>query len=123
MSSWYHASLLNWWESLFPGSASELVTAEELFPVIDHNIRRAPISVTFEELEDEVPESSMGARDEAGDTKQAQPSTVNQLLNENEQILYGPLYNSQALQGYILLCCQVPHIYDIKILSCILSFL
>lgn len=89
------------------GSASELVTAEELFPVIDHNIRRAPISVTFEELEDEAPESSTEARDETGDPKQAQPSTVNQLLNENEQILNGPLYNSQALQGYILLCCQV----------------
>lgn len=92
-----------------PGSASKYVTAEQLFPVVDHNIRRAPISVTFEELGDEVSESSKQAPDEAGDSKEAQPSIADQLLNGNEQILYGPLYNSQALQGYILLCCQVPY--------------
>ena len=85
------------------------MTAEQLFPVVDYNIKRAPISVTFEELEDDISVSSKEAPDEACDTRQAQPSIVDQLLNENEQILYGPLYNTQALQGYILICCQVLH--------------
>lgn len=89
------------------GSISELVTAEQLFPVVDRNIKRAPISVTFEELEDQVSETSKEAKDGAGNTNQAQLSTVDQILNENEQMLYGPLYNAHALQGYILLCCQV----------------
>ncbi|KAG0564595.1 hypothetical protein KC19_8G123800 [Ceratodon purpureus] len=94
-------------ESIVRGSASELVTADQLFPVVDYNIKRAPISVTVEELEDDISVSSKEAPDEACDTREAQPSIVDQLLNENEQILYGPLYNTQALQGYILICCQV----------------
>ena len=81
------------------------MTAEQLFPVVDPDIRRAPISVTFVEVEDEISESSK----EADDTNQAEPSIVDQIMNGNGQILYGPLYNAQALQGYILLCCQVPH--------------
>lgn len=75
--------------------------------MVDRNIKRAPISVTFEELEDQVSETSKEAKDGAGNTNQAQLSTVDQILNENEQMLYGPLYNAHALQGYILLCCQV----------------
>jgi hypothetical protein len=89
------------------GSARGLVTAEQLFPVVDHQIRRAPISVTFEEVEDEVSGKSKEADEKVKNSMPTQPSIVDQLLNENEQILYGPLYNSQALQGYILLCCQV----------------
>lgn len=103
----YVTTLLNWWE-LCAGSASGLVTAEQLFTVADRQIRRAPISVTFEDVEDEVSGLSKEVDDKVENSMPTQPSIVDQLLNENEQILYGPLYNSQALQGYILLCCQVP---------------
>jgi protein farnesyltransferase subunit beta len=82
------------------------VTSEELFPVVDLNIRRAPVSVSFEEVdEDSGMSKEADAKDE--NVMPTLPSIVDQLLNENEQILYGPLYNSQALQGFILLCCQV----------------
>lgn len=83
------------------------MAAEQLFPVVDHHVRRVPISVTFEDVEDEVLVVPKEADDAVQNSMPTQPSIVDQLLNEDEQILYGPLYNSQALQGYILLCCQV----------------
>ncbi|CAK9238347.1 unnamed protein product [Sphagnum troendelagicum] len=35
------------------------------------------------------------------------PTVINQFMSTDDQLLYGPLFNAQALQGYILLCCQV----------------
>lgn len=66
------------------------VSAMSLFPAIEHlNWRHA----IFEDDEDKN-EGEDTSADLLGDCK------------------WGPLYNIQALQGYILLCCQVycePH--------------
>lgn len=84
------------------------MTAENLFPVVDGQVKRAPISVTFEEVSDEVLDTSCNS--DKPELLKKRLSIVDQLLNEDKQVLYGPLDNPQALQAYILLCCQVEYI-------------
>jgi len=86
-------------------SSRQTMTAEYLFPVVDSQVKRAPISVTFEEVSDEVLDTSCNS--DKPELLKKRCSIVDQLLNEDKQVLYGPLDNPQALQAYILLCCQV----------------
>jgi hypothetical protein len=81
------------------------VTAEWLFPVTDTQIKRPPIAVTVEEVGGDETEGSVDVEKEKRTSRR--PTVINQFMSTDDQLLYGPLFNAQALQGYILLCCQV----------------
>ncbi len=81
------------------------VTAEWLFPVTDTQIKRLPIAVTVEEVAGDETEGSVDVEKEKRTSRR--PTVINQFMSTDDQLLYGPLFNAQALQGYILLCCQV----------------
>lgn len=81
-------------------SEVQSVTAERLFHVTDTIIERIPTSVVCGELHEEF----VNIQTCQGDTYGESSSTS---VGVKEDILYGPLHNTQALQGYLLLCCQV----------------
>lgn len=81
--------------------------AERLFPMSDSGIWRGPSgtkTVEVAELADDWQGAPGGA---SGSNSDSTGSTFD--LGSSDDIFYGPIFNSQALQAYILLCCQVKY--------------
>ncbi|CAM6102076.1 unnamed protein product [Calypogeia fissa] len=80
-------------------------SAERLFPMSEPGVRRVPSHTKIVEVV-ELPDDWQGAPAAASGSHSIDfpESTVD--LGSWDDVLYGPIFNSQALQAYILLCCQ-----------------
>ncbi|BBN17717.1 protein farnesyltransferase subunit beta [Marchantia polymorpha subsp. ruderalis] len=90
------------WDS---DSLRGFTSADKLFPMVEIGFHREPQSVRCVEVV-EAPQAV--AQDSgAGTTESSSNSSRSTVeLDSIDECLYGPIFNSQALQAYILLCCQ-----------------
>ncbi|KAL3678806.1 hypothetical protein R1sor_021762 [Riccia sorocarpa] len=89
-----------------PMAKTGFSSAEKLFPMVEIGFHREPQHVVCVEVS-EAPQGvvqdpgTVGVSGTSSDSSRApgEPLSV-------DEFLYGPIFNSQALQAYILLCCQ-----------------